>query len=403
MKRKHNLNRVMRCFAAALGALTAAVCLVPFAGRKENVRSSAETYIIDGVGFSVNVFKQEYGTFDSGCPILDLDYIVSGKMPLTKLDGNGGSFDSGRSYKTYASLAEDVCSDGRISRLGLGGAYAFLTEANKAFGGVLSTESENAPWESAFYFRKESVMSFYTLMLNHSPAFIDCYKDYLSADFLLALEQVKTGKTNYGEFFERYGTHMVTGVTYGLRSFAYCGAFSGQGFFDASARQLLHESAERAYDEYREGGEWLWALPESVVKEYQMSTVSYFGKEGKISEEESEYAQIGYGGLLPLYEALPEAYADLEEPMKAAFAEYAAANTELYENSVKKERVEIRVPQSKNVPYAGIAIQKTLVRIAGGVTFSTYAVCTVILVAASVLRRCRSRREKTDTRPPRSK
>ena len=126
-------------------------------------------------------------------------------------------------------------------------------------------------------------------------------------------------------------------------------------------------------------------------------------KLGETSAEENGETRIRYEDLLPLYNALPETYADLAEPMKAAFAEYAAAHTELYENSVKKERVEIRVPQSKNVPYAGIAIQKMLVTIAGGVTFSAYAVCAVVLVAASVLRRCRSRREKTDTRPPRSK
>ncbi len=404
MKRKHNVKRGTRRLAAALGALMAAVCLVPFAGRKENVRSSAETYAVDGIGFSVNVFKHEYGEFDSQFSILDGDYIVSGEMPVTKFDGFGGTFNGGKSYKTYAALAKDVSSDYHFSHADLNGAYAFLAEADKAFGGVLSIGQEREPWDSAFYFWKERMVSFYTLRLDNSNGFfIDYYKDHLNPYFLFALEQIRTGEIGYEEFFDSYGTHLVTEVTYGLRTVGYYGAFCQGGYLDETARQQLHESAESAYDAYAEGKEGFWNLPENVVEKYNLSTVGSFRKLGETSAEENGETRIRYEDLLPLYNALPETYADLAEPMKAAFAEYAAAHTKLYENSVKKERVEIRVPQSKNVPYAGIAIQKMLVTIAGGVTFSIYAVCAVVLVAASVLRRCRSRREKTDTRPPRSK
>lgn len=165
MKRKHNVKRGTRRLAAVLGALMAAVCLVPFAGRKENVRSSAETYAVDGIGFSVNVFKHEYGEFDSQFSILDGDYIVSGEMPVTKFDGFGGTFNGGKSYKTYAALAKDVSSDYHFSHADLNGAYAFLAEADKAFGGVLSIGQETEPWDSAFYFWKERMVSFYTLRL----------------------------------------------------------------------------------------------------------------------------------------------------------------------------------------------------------------------------------------------
>ena len=267
MKRKHNVKRGTRRLAAALGALMAAVCLVPFAGRKENVRSSAETYAVDGIGFSVNVFKHEYGEFDSQFSILDGDYIVSGEMPVTKFDGFGGTFNGGKSYKTYAALAKDVSSDYHFSHADLNGAYAFLAEADKAFGGVLSIGRETEPWDSAFYFWKERMVSFYTLRLDNSNGFfIDCYKDHLNPYFLFALEQIRTGEIGYEEFFDSYGTHLVTEVTYGLRTVGYYGAFCQGGYLDETARQQLHESAERAYDAYAEGKEEFWNLPENVVE-----------------------------------------------------------------------------------------------------------------------------------------
>lgn len=157
------------------------------------MRSSAETYAVDGIGFSVNVFKHEYGEFDSQFSILDGDYIVSGEMPVTKFDGFGGTFNGGKSYKTYAALAKDVSSDYHFSHADLNGAYAFLAEADKAFGGVLSIGRETEPWDSAFYFWKERMVSFYTLRLDNSNGFfIDCYKDHLNPYFLFALEQIRT-------------------------------------------------------------------------------------------------------------------------------------------------------------------------------------------------------------------
>lgn len=155
MKRKHNVKRGTRRLAAALGALMAAVCLVPFAGRKENVRSSAETYAVDGIGFSVNVFKHEYGEFDSQFSILDEDYIVSGEMPVTKFDGFGGTFNGGKSYKTYAALAKDVSSDYHFSHADLNGAYAFLAEADKPSAAFYPSGRKGSLGTALFIFGKK--------------------------------------------------------------------------------------------------------------------------------------------------------------------------------------------------------------------------------------------------------
>lgn len=347
-----------------------------------NVTAQAAENEVSGIGFSVNIVKQAYGSVDIGNAILDGGYIKDSLEPsLVKTDSDR-YFHTAQTYETYKEFAESVKMRSQILEDKDFGAevYPFLTTINDGFTTVL----EKGNLSGTYYYEWFLYRGIYTLSLPETDNFAQTYAAHYDGDFLNVLEKLKSKEWTYKQFFDRCGTHFVGGREYGGSILGFCREFSYGKFFDGDDKSdFLKEY--RTYEQNIFEGKSSWGFDYTHVKQAD-SVLNTQGLKAWLDKlKEGNVAPVGYGGhLLPIYEILPVEYAEMKNEMQTAFESYAKENTALYENAVKQKPVEPPIdPDVQESPASEVDWKRVaLYSVAGGIV-----VAGIMIGAAAIVRK----------------
>lgn len=279
------------------------------------------------IGFATNVVTtMPPGETFIFRPVLNTDFLTSDQINFVRHSDMALSISPGTFYDSYIDLAKKISREWKNrTRIRDEGEF-FLSDLDKNFASLLSEKQ----WATQFYYYYSYYYSEYSLTLENGAYFVAAYSDQYDPDFLSALDRLADGELSYPEFFDSFGTHVITGVNYGTKIEAYYGAFLDQ-FLKREELQEIEASLSASLDDYLQNG-GIFSLDSSITAKYGITeSVSRITRIDPL--ENGEYTVVGFSNLLPLYNILPEEYAALAEPMRQAFSDYADANTELYENS----------------------------------------------------------------------
>lgn len=322
---KHTANLFATLFCA--GALLSGTFSVPSSDFAPAVK--AETIKIDNpVGYATNVFKSEFGNAAHTSPVLKTDFILSDEIKFIK--SNPNSFNCGSSsYDSYEKLADNISSDLKKRANIHADEYFFLSTSQECFKDFFADKRQYA---TQYYYRYHRYISEYTLTLENNAHFTKEYSDKLNLFFLDALDKLSEEELSYSEFFDRYGTHVITGVDFGTKFEAYYGCVFDKFLSDKEWGELRDIVENSMVESLNSGEESYWNPSDRVNGKFGLNFhgITHTTKTDKFDDTP---LVIGYSSLLPFYEILPEKYSALAEPMKTAFEEYATANTDLHEDS----------------------------------------------------------------------
>lgn len=326
MKILHNAKTKI-CALAICGFFVAGIGLPSTTNSFPKARAEA-TESVCPIGYGVNVLSDSFGTTAYLTPILDKTFTASDEIDFVRQDKRSLEISYGESYDSYKSLAEDVARRRKHTAYISDDGLFFLHDLKYAFGSFLSAQK----YATQYYYRYSRYYSEYSLTLENGAYFASAYSDRFDSEFLNALDRLSAGESSYPEFFDSFGTHVIIGADYGTKFEAYYGCFS-EKFLSKEELQEIHETVNASLQAAVEsGGEESWNPTAEIAEKYGINSSSSVTE--KIdSPENGEFVVIGYSNLLPLYKTLPTEYAALAEPMEKAFRKYAAANTNLYEDS----------------------------------------------------------------------
>lgn len=277
------------------------------------------------IGFATNIVTMPPNEALLSTPVLNTDFLTSDQINFVRHSNVALSISPGTFYDSYIDLAKKISREWK-NRTGISdeGEF-FLSDLNKNFASLLSEKQ----WATQFYYYYSYYYSEYSLTME-TLAFSTAYSDQYNPDFLSALDRLADGELSYPEFFDSFGTHVITGVNYGTKIEAYYGAFFDQ-FLKREELQEIEASLSASLDDYLQN-DGIFGPDDTVKAKYGITrSASLISRIDPL--ENGEYTVVGFSNLLPLYNILPEKYAALAEPMQQAFSDYADANTELYENS----------------------------------------------------------------------
>lgn len=208
--------------------------------------------------------------------------------------------------------------------------------------------------ENTFYYTSQSKYVSYNLAIVNGTSkktYANCYTD----SFMNDLNKLNEGTITAAEFIKSYGTHIVWSVDYG-QTLNYVLKFYSDNANDSEFTDLAYAAAINGIHD------------SEYVKKYGNSyTFSYIGKgeellnfklkwlfdigdtfdSGLLTEE----AFIGYGtndnGLVPIWEILPDEYADSATMIET---EYNKQNAE-FEKKTKDELAERRAAEAEAKAY----------------------------------------------------
>lgn len=321
---KKRITALLTTFFCA-GTLLAGTFFVP-----APLNGKAEiTEINNPIGYATNILKCEFGESLISSPVLDSTFIASDEIRFLSTEEHKKEVLGGKSYNSYKSLAEDVSHDWKIKTNITTDGYFFLAEIQKNIGSSLSAAQHQ--YATQYYYRYGDYYTEYSLTLENSAYFSDAYADKLNSVFLDALDKLSSGELSYTDFFDTFGTHVITGADFGTKFEAYYGCFFDR-FLNDKEWDELDKIVKASLNSFLEnGGEGRWEPNHEVSKKFGLNPcVSYTTN---VDMYEGEYLAVGFSNLLPFYEILPEKYSALAAPMKQAFEEYAEKNTHLYENT----------------------------------------------------------------------
>lgn len=308
-----------------VGTLLAGTFFVPapFNGKAET------TEINIPIGYATNILKCEFGESLISSPVLDSTFIASDEIRFISTEEHKKEVLGGKSYNSYKNLAEDVSHDWKTKTNITTDGYFFLAEIQKNIGSFLSVAQHQ--YATQYYYRYSDYYTEYSLTLENSAYFSDAYTDKLNPVFLDALDRLSAGELSYTDFFDTFGTHVITGADFGTKFEAYYGCFFDR-FLNDEEWDELDKTVKASLNSFLEnGGEGRWEPNYEVSKKFGLNPcVSYTTN---VDMYEDDYLAVGFSNLLPFYEILPEKYSSLAAPMKQAFEEYADENTHLYENT----------------------------------------------------------------------
>lgn len=202
--------------------------------------------------------------------------------------------------------------------------------------------------ENTFYYTSQSKYVSYNLAIvdgTSKKTYANCYTD----SFLDDLNKINEGTITAAEFIKSYGTHIVWSVDYG-QTLNYVLKFYSDNANDSEFTDLAYAAAINGIHD------------SEYVKKYGNSyTFSYCGKGeellnfklkwmfdiGEVSDVGllTEEAFIGYGtndnGLVPIWEILPDGYADVATLIEAEYnKQYAEFEKKIEEELAKRQAAE---------------------------------------------------------------
>lgn len=202
--------------------------------------------------------------------------------------------------------------------------------------------------ENTFYYTSQSKYVSYNLAIvagTSKKTYANCYTD----SFLDDLSKLNEGTITAAEFIKSYGTHIVWSVDYG-QTLNYVLKFYSDNANDSEFTDLAYAAAINGIHD------------SEYVKKYGNSyTFSYCGKGeellniklkwmfdiGEVSDVGllTEEAFIGYGtndnGLVPIWEILPDGYADVATMIKTEYdKQYAEFEKKIEDKLAKRQAAE---------------------------------------------------------------
>lgn len=344
-----------------IGSLSA---MVPFQ-RNERLQVQAEaTKLTSRIGYSVNVTSLSYdGVYTT---IFSGDFINSGAMKVIEKSEKHEDLQS-LVYGSYEELAKNYSDMLKRDALVDDDGLFFMGELDSRFGDSLQ-DSKYAT-QLLCYQRYYSVE--YSLILQNEAVFAFTYADKLDSGFLVALDKLQAGKLGYFEFFDKFGTHVITGVDFGVLKELYCGYFYPSNFLSESE---WSELSGKVVDGISVGSDGKLREPSSLITSKYGTNVkkSYSTMKGSADKPE----EIGFSHLVPLYDAIPEEYASLKALMKSQFQYYLSYNAKLYKYSLLPKLVG---PYENNGNPNG-RVEPILIGIGVGVGVVAVAVVCVLLI-----------------------
>lgn len=208
--------------------------------------------------------------------------------------------------------------------------------------------------ENTFYYTSQSKYVSYNLAIvagTSKKTYANCYTD----SFLDDLNKLNEGTITAAEFIKSYGTHIVWSVDYG-QTLNYVLKFYSDNANDSEFTDLAYAAAINGIHD------------SEYVKKYGNSyTFSYCGKGeellniklkwmfdiGEVSDVGllTEEAFIGYGtndnGLVPIWEILPDGYADVATMIKTEYDKQYAE----FEKKTKEELAKRRAAEDEAKAY----------------------------------------------------
>lgn len=344
--KNHSLKNQTATFLAAFigaGSLFAGTLSVP---APSGVNAEAETAAsVCPIGYSVNILSDEFGATEYLAPVLDKTFTASDEINFVQMNKFSLDVFPGRSYDSYKALAESVTTRRKSASYLLEDGYFFLHDLKYTFGNLLSDRK----YATQYFYSYSKYSLQYSLTLENGAYFSSAYSDKFDPEFLKALDGLSAGALTYPEFFDTFGTHVIIGADYGAKFEAYYGCFS-ENPLGADELQEIHQAVNASLQPVLENvATERWNPDGAIPEKYEMAA-SAVVSEYVASSENEDPVVIGYSQLSPLCDILPESYSLLAEPMEEAFREYAAANTNLYENSFLPDPAKtIETPQTPSV------------------------------------------------------
>jgi len=322
------------------------------------LKTKADTYIVNGIGFATNIVRQGVGEFDAGSPILSQSFLNGDEIEYneTELDTYDEYDRSGVSYSRLLSQMQEEYKE----RFGGGISYgAFSADAYGEFSESIKI-AKNA-LISQLYTIRSSEKQIYSLDLKGTGNFSQKYEGRYDSDYLIGLKNLKEGNgnyTDYNKFFDTYGTHVITGGVYGGSFDAFYSVYSETEGFSANILSRMQMGIEAAYNQ-KNSFESSMVYDISGLTELNITnirTTSGFHTKGgnttyqnqlqsglgyytqwrnSVNRDTAKLIGYTYNGLQPLWETLPLEYSGLAERMKTYFEKYATENNNIQAGTLR--------------------------------------------------------------------
>ena len=304
--------------------------LVLFACMPE-VRASAETAEMSGLGYSIDAAKTEYFETEEirvGSPVFETEWLqdrLGSAMKLTVNTSETYSVSSG----SYSDIAGKIESGFGLSAETTLGKSLFTLNAENGFD--VNGTFDYSEYISQFYYMLNNEIVRYTYSLPDYSSDLSVYRQNLHPNYRAAVSALFAGEMTYRDFFATYGTHVLMSAKYGGRLEVYYTAVSNYVDVGGSMRTEIHTDLQASIvDNLNVGGGLNFDLEIANDKETNQY-LSYFHAKarggdafaaasfnGEISNDfrnwalsvSDEPALIGAvsDGLVPLWELLPPEY-----------------------------------------------------------------------------------------------
>ena len=342
----------------ACGILAAGICLPATANFIP--KASAETYSSPGIGYATNIITQDLGEPLTGSPVLDPDYLKGSEIPLVEVTLNSVKKDS-TSNISYKKLTSEIRQNTKAAVQGGLSYNAFTCNAYTKFDTAI--QEAKSTITSQYYTIWTEEKQLYSLSLENGAYFSEAYQDHYNPLFLNNLSQLKTSSSysDYEDFFELYGTHVIVGGIYGAKASGFYGIYSTTEGFTASTQDAFETGIKAAFNKNIQVGSDMSYTFDTIngISSEDVTIINSFSAKGgnvnaknnledgkgyaswtsKVIKENAALINYPKNGLLPIWEALPSEYSNLASTFEKYFKQYArnAQNSEL--DGLKEEEL----------------------------------------------------------------
>ncbi|MDR3216382.1 MAG: hypothetical protein LBT55_03090 [Clostridiaceae bacterium] len=309
-----------------------------------------------GVGYSINVVTADYiDGVKLRSPVFKPELIndeILTKTPDIRV--SGGAY-SETSYETLT--ANFSANFNRKAGLTAAIKGIFSASLSKRFGVGLS--GTVASYSNQFFYTMTQNISRYTLMLPYSFTAVENFSNVLSDNYINDLKRLNNRSITFEQFFDIYGTHMITAGVFGGKISVYYKVLSNDILFTSSVKANLHNTVSAGIKNFGAAGasidfdiskalsgnagsyiEDLYIIDQggNAFSTLNMNsfTSSYEDWYKSFNANESTSVLVDIpddNGLVPLWDILPSEYSFLKSGMEQAFVSYA---NEAYDSNTSK-------------------------------------------------------------------
>lgn len=306
--------------------------LASFSITSLKVGASTEAYERGPIGRSLNLVTGGPSSVNYEHQVLKDEYIDS--VSLYKYDVDSST------NNTFISSSFSGISQSISSTFGLN---TEIDGVYKGIRGEISFGYDQAGIESAseyytqYYYYNYKKLLLYSLHMQNLGYENQTLKNNLSADFLDYLSSLQNGASNFDDFFDRFGTHLIISGEFGGKLEHKYSMFSNEVVMGNALMTTLKSSIVASVpltgSLNLDASSSISTISELVNKSYYESDIinqyggsiydgNYVNWRGSLTESNSGLIGFNSNSLVPLWDIVPTQFTGLANKMEQAFNNY---------------------------------------------------------------------------------